>query len=440
VSVPYDPIRGVAGVVGGARDALNDIRSTLAGRPRALPCSFRGVPFFAVSTANTFGRRIAQHQFPKYDIPYMEDMGRRAREFAIQGFVIGRNWELARNELITACETPQAGTLQHPDYGQFEAICESCAVTESRVGALFRSDFELRFVESGKNEIPQPVVNFALQIRNAIADIYALVNDALTLAYVVSKLPGTLKSVFTTFMGTATAPTRSIPNNAVQRRLAQLDSTDIENSATVARLLAIPPAITAEFVARNLREASGSITTAPPVGDSSPITPYQAMTLLEQLIAVESLLPVGNTPKKRLLRQSIRAAEVALKTSAAVEITRAITYIDFQSLDEAQEAWLRALANLDTVMGLAAAENMDVVYRQLSRQKARLGDDIAERAPTLDRIVYRAVHQPLPALVIAYREYGDVAQEQAIVSRNRIRHPGFVQSERLELRRSVDVR
>jgi hypothetical protein len=129
MSVPYDPIRGISGAVGAARGALSDVRNLLEGRPPALPCSFRGVPFYGIVTNNTFGRRLALHQFPKYDIPYAEDLGRRAREFQITGFTIGRDWESARNDLIAACETPQAGTLAHPDYGQFEAICESCSVT-----------------------------------------------------------------------------------------------------------------------------------------------------------------------------------------------------------------------------------------------------------------------------------------------------------------------
>jgi prophage DNA circulation protein len=438
MSLPFDPIRGVAGAVSGARDALNDVRNLLLGRPNVLPCSFRGVPFFAEVTQNTFGRRTALHQFPKYDIPYAEDMGRRAREFNVTGFVVGRDWESQRNALITACETPQAGTLLHPDYGQFEAICESCTVTESRVGALFLANFELHFIESGKNEIPVPAVNLALQIRNAIADALVLIKDIATIAYVASRLPATLKSLVTTATGTGSAPARRIPSNTVQRAIKILDTTDIESPQVVARMVAIPSAITADIVARNIREDSGSITAPAPVGDSSPITPYQAITALEQIVNTPPTIVQANTPAKRLTRQSIVATEIAIKAAAAMEITRTVTYIDFQSLDEAQEAWNRTLRAMDTVMRRAADENYDTVYRTMADQKARVGDDIRERAPTLDRIVYRAVPSPLPAMVISYREYGDVAHEGSIVARNRVRHPGFVASPRLELLRPVD--
>jgi prophage DNA circulation protein len=220
--------------------------------------------------------------------------------------------------------------------------------------------------------------------------------------------------------------------------MAQLDATDVEDPATVARLVAVPGAITADIVARNIRESSGTITASIPVGDSSPISPYQAITALEAIVSTGTTIVRPNTPAKRLTRQTIVATEVAIKAAAAMEITRAVTYIDFQSLDEAQDAWSRALAAIDAVMARAANENMDVAYRQLAEQKARLGEDIRDRAPTLDRIVYRSVPTPIPALLVSYREYGNVDHEQSIIRRNRIRHPGFVQSPRLELLRPTD--
>ena len=34
------------------------------------------------------GRRIVMHEFPKKDIGYPEDMGRRARRFSVRGYII----------------------------------------------------------------------------------------------------------------------------------------------------------------------------------------------------------------------------------------------------------------------------------------------------------------------------------------------------------------
>ena len=52
------------------------------------PASFRGVPFVVLAGTVSAGRRLARHEYPQRDIPYMEDMGRRAREYKVEGSII----------------------------------------------------------------------------------------------------------------------------------------------------------------------------------------------------------------------------------------------------------------------------------------------------------------------------------------------------------------
>ena len=54
--------------------------------------TFRGIPFYCNETSNGFGRRIAMHEYPQHDIPYAEDMGRKARTFNLDCYVIGDEW------------------------------------------------------------------------------------------------------------------------------------------------------------------------------------------------------------------------------------------------------------------------------------------------------------------------------------------------------------
>ena len=54
--------------------------------------SFRNAPFFVEVGAKQSGRRTVLHEFPKSDIPYAEDMGRRARSFTVTGYLIGPNF------------------------------------------------------------------------------------------------------------------------------------------------------------------------------------------------------------------------------------------------------------------------------------------------------------------------------------------------------------
>ncbi len=82
------------------------------------------------------------------DVPYVEDLGRRARRWTIAGYLIGPTYIADRAALIAACETNGPGTLVHPTLGTVQANCESYSTSESRErGGL--ATFEMVFVESG---------------------------------------------------------------------------------------------------------------------------------------------------------------------------------------------------------------------------------------------------------------------------------------------------
>ena len=53
-----------------------------------MPARFRNARFHVDSAVRESGRRIVPHEYPKKDVPYAEDMGRRAREFTIRGYII----------------------------------------------------------------------------------------------------------------------------------------------------------------------------------------------------------------------------------------------------------------------------------------------------------------------------------------------------------------
>lgn len=81
------------------------------------PASFRGVHFFVAADSSRFGRRVVVHTYPQRDKPYVEDLGRRSREYQFDAFVIGPNYMEDRDAFIAACEEPGAGELIHPKYG-----------------------------------------------------------------------------------------------------------------------------------------------------------------------------------------------------------------------------------------------------------------------------------------------------------------------------------
>jgi prophage DNA circulation protein len=169
-------------------------------RKRLRTGSFKGIPFHVEQQGRSSGRRVVEHEYPRRDMPYSEDMGRHAIRYQITGYVIqapatwtsslSLNWSTrlaqeaanlnqtfppngvpdanrfyadymqARDLLVQALDNPMPGTLVDPynvmaflpEYGGYVTdmsfMCERYTLSESRErGGV--ATFEMNFVEAG---------------------------------------------------------------------------------------------------------------------------------------------------------------------------------------------------------------------------------------------------------------------------------------------------
>lgn len=138
---------------------------TPAWKARLVPASFRGVEFKIDVGSRSGGRRTVEHEFPKRDDPYAEDMGRSARRFTVAGYVIGGDYYDQRDALIDALESEGSGTLVHPSMGEFQVNPGPFAVTEHRERARI-AEFEMSFVEAGSNSDASPASDTQASVDN----------------------------------------------------------------------------------------------------------------------------------------------------------------------------------------------------------------------------------------------------------------------------------
>ena len=131
----------------------------MAWRDRLLPGSFRFARFHIQShEAEAAGRRAHVHEYPGRDEPYAEDLGRRARGFEVEAYVVGPDYMLDRDALLAACDAAGPGTLVHPYLGTRRVLCIGCKVSEStRQGGMSR--FSLTFAEAGRNRHPSSLLD-----------------------------------------------------------------------------------------------------------------------------------------------------------------------------------------------------------------------------------------------------------------------------------------
>jgi prophage DNA circulation protein len=141
-------------------------------RSKYLPARFDNALFHVEAGSRESGRRIVTHEFPKKDIPYSEDMGRRAIEFSVRGYLIQfvtdanplymRDYTTPRDALMDRLEQGGAGTLQLPFQRPLTVVCTRYRMTEeARLGGFV--SFDMTFVEFGSAPL-QPVVNSYQQL------------------------------------------------------------------------------------------------------------------------------------------------------------------------------------------------------------------------------------------------------------------------------------
>ena len=120
-------------------------------RDRWQQATFRGASFFMETGGQAGGRRAALHEYPKRNVPYAEDMGRRANVYSVQGYLIGPIYLQLRDNLITALEKDGPGMLRLPlpyMMRDVKVLVQSYSITEARErGGM--CTIEMQFVEYG---------------------------------------------------------------------------------------------------------------------------------------------------------------------------------------------------------------------------------------------------------------------------------------------------
>jgi prophage DNA circulation protein len=172
-----------------AISSIRDLANYSGWRSRLLPAHFDGRMFHVESGSVESGRAIVLHEFPKRDVPYAEDMGKRAEEFSVRGYIIqypkdtgvplySRNYTLARDQLRARLQQGGAGTLQLPMIEPMSVVCSRARLTEEeRLGGY--CVFDMSFVEQGASPLT-PVVDPTQSLVKASQDLRQTVIQAIS--------------------------------------------------------------------------------------------------------------------------------------------------------------------------------------------------------------------------------------------------------------------
>ena len=377
------------------------------------PASWRGVPFGVDSTDMGAGRRTQVHEYPQRDKPWVEDLGRAAREVGFDAFVTGADYVDQANRLLAAIEQAGPGTLVHPWFGTLTVSLKDLArVTFNR--ELGYARFSLSFVESGELAFPTAGSSTATQSRLAAANIEtsAVADFAKTFKtgglqdFVAADASTAITSVFGQVAGGAVPGVDAFAY--ASRATAQLTA--------ALGLLSAPSSL--------------GLTIASYLGVSDYATAgLRWLGLAQSLVRLSQLAGLG-APGVPVLYTPSRQ-----QSYANLHATRALT----RQVLLAQAVGTSSLATADvfddtiglrnTLTNALDAESLtasDAAYTALQAARSLVWQDLTERSRDGARLTTKTPADTTPAVVLAYDFYEDAERATDIVARNGVRHPGFV--------------
>lgn len=432
----------------------DDLRKVSFADGEAPGASFRGVPFRTVGADTGVGRRNIIHEYPQRDIPYAQDLGRRAREFRVNGYVVGDDYMQQRDALIVALEEFGPGELVHPRYGTLNVVVVGkIDISESSEnGGIAR--FAITFVESGKNAFPQAAANTQDGVHDA-AD--ALGNAAVSQFASKIDLAGAA-ALATDAISRVTSTINTIKKMVSLNGLVDSAGDIVRGVSSIADdiadLIRTPETLALRMQSlwqdlsvaldrpgaamADLRALAGDNDSEPDAwndGSSSSTGSWGGGSTGGLSGGAVGSAVLGTTAAQRMINLAADQAFVRSQCMAAQAriLTDSIAVGDILTADDALTYAKRLTDQIDHE--LEAYDPPIEIAAALIDLRVAVVRDVAEQG---DRLLQRSIFTTqsiLPALVIAQRIYQDATRADELVARNDVRNPLFVPAGPLEVLR-----
>ncbi|MEE5122146.1 DNA circularization N-terminal domain-containing protein [Pseudomonas alliivorans] len=458
-------------------------------RDSLLPASFRGVGFFISSTVVPIGRKGQLHEFPQRDEPYFESLGKQSQVHTVTAFIVGPDCFEQRDKLLQALETPGAGELVHPWLGRMQVQVGDCDMTHSlaeggivHLNLKFYPDQPLKFPTSTLNtgrqlvQASEGLLDSALRryravmatvdavriniqaLRSTLSGVFATIqrqfssfmtvySDATALVHSLANAPYTLSTMFSTFFASFQGDSRrssreSSGNNVGAGGAASGGGSTGSGSGSSG-------GSNAGGSSGGIYGSAGSVASGSRNTSGVESVPYRSIIsdATQQAQAVSSInqinqgggLDTGVTAQATadLVQDAllVKVARVVAGMPVAVS-TKPILVVpslDQQRVQPLQRADVPVADDVIELRDTLSAAIWDAAlkadpehYLALNTLRHALISHLNAVAASGVRLQDMKVSEPLPALVLAYRRFGDASRSHEVVQRNRIPHPGFV--------------
>jgi prophage DNA circulation protein len=406
--------------------------------------TFRGVAFFVETADSSHGRRQAIHETAQRDTPYTEDLGRKAREFSVVGYLLGKDYHLNRDELIKACELAGPGVLVHPYRGEMTVVCRGLNVSEtSSEGG--KCTIALTFLEAGEAAYPSANVDSvnAISVKGNTVTAAAeksFVSDFLTAgfpAYVAESAASGLAALgeYMAAPGLSFAGDLKAASDFYlkARGLASDASSLVQTPLNmVSRVTSLIGSVRSAFGTNAFSMLTSLFDRSPITYSGNTTTPsrQQQATNAIAMNALVRQVAVAEAAKAAVVTQTpVDTATSVTQTSIGVAQTAPGVQQTFP-VPTVYDSYQAAIKVREDLVGRIDAESEvtpnDEVYVALSDLRTSVVQAVPNPEQNLARIVQYVPRETLTSLLVAYQIYGDAGRADEIANRNSPRHPGFL--------------
>lgn len=372
---------------------------------RMVTATFADIAFLTESHDTKSGRRLVVHEFPGAEQPDVEDLGGKADEFSLNAYCIGADYDLARDKLLIALNTPGAAWLHHPWRGVLWVRAHHWTVHESNDKGGYCT-ISISFVPGGQT---QSILVDRTDLADRSIKIFAAECE---LSYSLAPLP-------TTQLANLIA--------LVQRQLAVLDNLlamatlPLTMLAQVRHLLDGIKGDAAALLAIPAQYAAALHSFANLLGsaDAAMLSDTARPQVVSSIVAMAQL-PVGQADAAALspaLLINMRA-EAALRSQLLLSSAAQLALADYRVAGDRDAALASVVRAIDALLPAMP----DMLFQAALDMRATLTDALL--AQNLAPAQVRDIVSPLPATLLAHRLGVSV---EVFLAVNKVRHPLFVQ-------------
>jgi len=384
------------------------------------PATFRGVPFFVDAVENTGGRQVVHHEFPFSEgLPFTEDLGKKGRAFQVEGYVVGPDYEAARDALQAALEQPGPGELVHPYLGSHTVAIVSYRVRQTRVdGGLATFSFECKET-AALPSMPSSKLNAPA----ALAEAASVARSASVAEFVASHSD----EPFAGFGGEVSMAASEVQAamGAVKSLQGMLNIAAVSGvlRAKFEQILASSPAGDFVKLSEYIADFMGGLVNTVADALETVAKPFDVAGELLKLFGFNpgprpSTLTPGGVVEAANFDAHTRLIQRYALTGAALALATA----EFETYDDAIAARDALTSAIDEHLYTWA----DDTYLVFAEMRSAVVAAVPGEASDLPRLQVLEQQAALPSLVLAHKLYGNLDREAELIRRNGVRHPGFV--------------